>query len=345
MEQEVEFTRPGAVRLVPFEAGQPSTGEVLVTTTFSGISAGTELGAFSGTNPYLNKCWDERRRLFVEGTASHPYPVRGWGYEEVGRVTQLGPGVDDGLLGVPVWGIWGHRSAAVLPAANLRGHQLAAEVDPVCGVFARPGAVAMNALLDADAHPGETMVIFGQGVIGLLLTALASAAGVRVMAVDPSPTRLRLAERFGADTVMAEPSSAAEVVRSLTGDRGADVAVEISGNYRALGEAIRCVGLHGLVVVASFYQGEVRGLNLGEEFHHNRVRLVSSQVGAVKPSISHKWTRERLHKHFMSLVNSHQLDPSPLVTHRIAASECQAAYDLLSAGEPDVFQVVLQFAG
>ena len=60
-----------------------------IATLYSGISAGTELTAYRGSNPYLNKKWDEDRRLFVDGSTSFAYPVDGWGYEEVGEVVEV----------------------------------------------------------------------------------------------------------------------------------------------------------------------------------------------------------------------------------------------------------------
>src|ERR1700728_2412402 len=101
-------------------APEPGPGEVLVSTLSSGISAGTELTAFTGTNPYLHRHWDERRRLFVDGAPTFPYPLRGWGYEEVGQVTEAGPGTATDLIGATVWGIWGHRSGGILPVDTAR---------------------------------------------------------------------------------------------------------------------------------------------------------------------------------------------------------------------------------
>ena len=341
--KELEFSGPGTVRLVPMPAPRPNRGEALVTTLYSGISAGTELTAFAGTNPYLHRRWDPERRLFRAGEPTFPYPLRGWGYEEVGQVTDVGEGVDRDLIGAAVWGIWGHKSAATLPEATVRQQRLGPEVPPVCGVFARPAAVALNALLDADPRLGEMLVIFGQGVIGLLLTALAASAGANVVAVDPIPQRLTLARQFGAAMVVSEPAEAAETVRDLTGNRGAPAAVDVSGNPAALHEAIRSVGLNGLVVAAGFYQGAMDALRLGEEFHHNRVRLVSSQIGAVAPALSNRWDTGRLHQDVMARITDGRLDPAPLVTHRFPAERSQAAYDLLNSGDPGVLQVVLEF--
>jgi 2-desacetyl-2-hydroxyethyl bacteriochlorophyllide A dehydrogenase len=341
--RQVEFTSPGKVRLVPMQVREPGEGEVLVSTIYSGISAGTELTAFTGTNPYLHRQWDPVRRLFAEGKPTFPYPLHGWGYEEVGRVTAVGPGVSSDLTGRVVWGIWGHCEAGILPEATARQQLLGDQVSPLCGVFARAGAVALNALLDAGPRLDETLVVFGQGVIGLLLTALASASGARVVAVDPIPERLNLARHFGATVVISDPATAAERVRDLTGNRGAPVAVDVSGSAAALNEAIRTVGLNGTVVAAGFYQGAMSAVRLGEEFHHNRVRLLSSQIGGVDPALSGWWDRSQLHQNVMARISDGRLDPTPLVSHEIPVTECQSAFELLTAGDPSVLQVVLKF--
>ena len=115
---------------------------------------------------------------------------------------------------------------------------------PLCGVFARIGAVALNAVLDADVHVGETVAVFGQGVPGLLATQLARLNGGTVVAVDRLPRRLELAQSLGAATIVdATTSSAAETIKRLTGGRGADVVIELTGLERgaARGDSLGCV--------------------------------------------------------------------------------------------------------
>ena len=60
----------------------------------------------------------------------------------------------------------------------------------------------------------------------------------------------------------------------------------MTGNYRALHEAIRSVAYSSRVCAAGFMQGEGLGLRLGEEFHHNRVQVVCSQISGVAPACS-----------------------------------------------------------
>ena len=77
------------------------------------------------------------------------------------------------------------------------------------------------------------------------------------------------------------------------GSEGIPVALECTGSTSALNEAIRVVKRRGLVVAAGFYQGEGRGLLLGDEFHHNGVRVLCGQIGNVHPTLSWPELRAR----------------------------------------------------
>jgi threonine dehydrogenase-like Zn-dependent dehydrogenase len=217
--------------------------------------------------------------------------------------------------------------------------------DPLHGVFARVGAVALNAVLAADLHLGERVAVFGQGVIGLLATRLARLSGADVVAVDGLPHRLALARAMGAgDVVPADaPGGAGDAVRVLTGDVGVDVAVELSGSYRALHEAVRSVVADGRVVAAGFYQGGGEHLRLGEEFHHNRVSIVASQIGSTPVALGPRWDRARLVRVFMAQVAAGTVDVGSLVTDVVAAGDVADAFARLDRGSAQTLQVVLRF--
>jgi 2-desacetyl-2-hydroxyethyl bacteriochlorophyllide A dehydrogenase len=319
-----------------------------VHTHYSGVSAGTELTAYRGTNPYLTRRWDAEERIFRDGAAGIEYPVVGWGYSEVGEVTEVSPELA-GTPGLPsvgdeVWGIWGHRSEGIVPVERMIGHTLPAGVENLAGTFARVGAIAYNAVLAADIHLAEDVAVFGQGVIGLLATRLAQLSGARVTAVDALEGRLATARSYGATTTLdARSGTVAEAIRDATGGRGADVAIEISGVYPALHEAIRSVTLGGRVVASGFYQGDGTGLRLGDEFHHNRVQLVSSQIGGVPPQLSARWSVERLQQTFLALVAEDKVDVTSLVTHVIPVKDAAEAYVQLDERPADALQIVLEF--
>lgn len=319
--------------------------DVLVRTLFSGISTGTELTAYRGSNPYLHKRWDAGQRLFVADGAPHfAYPLIGWGYEEVGEVLAVGSAVSDIAIGQRIYGAWGHRSHAVLSAEQARTHPLPPQIEPILGVFARIGAIALNGILDAQINLGETVAVFGLGVVGQLAAQLARLSGAEVIGVDLHATRLELAQRLGTATVLsADAGHVAERIKALTQGRGADVCIEASGSTAALHEAIRACAYASRVVTLGFFQGEARGLWLGEEFHHNRITLVCSQIGGVRPELSHRWDRLRLESTFMRLLAEGRIQAQPLITHVVPVEQAAALFALLDRHPETALQTVLAF--
>jgi 2-desacetyl-2-hydroxyethyl bacteriochlorophyllide A dehydrogenase len=340
----VRVSGPRIVELVEYQDPPLAPHEVRLHTLFSGISAGTELAAYRGSHPHLSKHWDTARRLFTEDRPGLGYPVEGWGYEEVGTVAEVGPEVDRVARGDVIWGSWGHRSTSVLRHTTAAGRVLPREVDPMVGIFSHIGAVALNAVLDADIHLGEVVAVFGQGVPGLIVTQLARLSGATVIAVDRIPSRLALARTVGAShTIDATRQRAGEQVKLLTDGRGADVSIEITGSYRALHEAIRSTAYNARVVTAGFFQGEGAGLALGEEFHHNRIQLVCSQVASVSPRFGDRWDRDRLQRTVMGLAARGQLDLGALVTHVISVEEAASAFAILDRQPDQALQILLKF--
>jgi 2-desacetyl-2-hydroxyethyl bacteriochlorophyllide A dehydrogenase len=339
----VELTAPRVVLVRGYPTPEPGPGEVRVRTLYSGISAGTELAIYRGTNPYLEKQWDAEASLFLPGHSTFHYPVDVWGYSEVGEIDVLDEGTTELEVGGVVWGAWCHRSHAMVPAAKLLSHVLPPGLDPMVGTFDRVGAVALNAVLASGACIGETVVVFGLGVIGLLTTQLLIAQGVDVIAIDTVLHRLELARKFGATPLSAENGDLALAVRDLTQGRGADRVIELTGAYPALHQAIRVAGIGGTVIAAGFYQGPATALALGEEFHHNRVTLVSSQIGSLPLALRDRWSRERLYQTVIRLCALGRLDPLPLVSHVVPATRAAEAYELLDRAPVDVLQVILDF--
>ena len=340
----VSFTAPRTVEVVHEDPPVLGAGDVRIRTLYSGISAGTELTAYRGSNPHLTKRWDPDERLFVDGATSVEYPVNGWGYEEVGEVVEVGGSVTAVHVGDRIWGIWGHRSETVQAEEWAAARILPVGSDPRVGIFSQIGAIALNVILDADIHVGETVAVFGLGVPGQIVAQLARLNGARVIAVDGIAGRRELARRLGAHEVLdAGAGSVAEAIRILTGGRGADVCLEVTGNYRALHEAIRAVAYSSRVVAAGFMQGEAAGLRLGEEFHHNRVSLISSQISGVAPALQHRWDRYRLAATAVALAVDGRLDVTSLISHELPLSQAGEAFRMLDEQPQDALQVVLAF--
>jgi 2-desacetyl-2-hydroxyethyl bacteriochlorophyllide A dehydrogenase len=344
MGSTVSFAAPRVVKVIPEPQEELVAGHVRIRTLYSGISAGTELTAYRGSNPYLNKQWDQQRRLFVNGASTMEYPVNGWGYEEVGEVVEVADDVTRVSVGDRIWGTWGHRSDKVQTEEYAAERILSPTADSRIGIFSQIGAIALNVILDADIHVGETVAVFGLGVPGQIVAQLAKLNGARVIGVDGIAARRQLATELGADLVVdPRDGEVAEYVKSVTDGRGADVCLEVSGNYAALHEAIRSVAYSSRVCAAGFMQGEGAGLRLGEEFHHNRVQVVSSQISGVAPALQHRWDRYRLTKTAIDLATDGRLKVLDLISHELPSADAASAFAMLDERPQEALQVILNF--
>ena len=115
----VRFEGPRQATIATYDEPELGPGEVRLRTLYSGISAGTELTAYRGSNPYLTKNWNEDDAP-LRADADRPsfsYPIDGWGYEEVGEVAEVGADVTGVAVGDVIYGTWGHRSTTSCTAA------------------------------------------------------------------------------------------------------------------------------------------------------------------------------------------------------------------------------------
>lgn len=234
-----------------------------------------------------------------------PFPVK-YGYCAVGRV-EAG---FEALLGRTVFALHPHQDRFVAPVAALT---LVPEAVPAKrATLAANMETALNALWDANAGPGDRIVIIGAGVVGLLLAALAARLpGADVTVVDVVSERRLVASRLGVS--FAEPDTA---------PTDADVVIHTSGTAKGLAKALRCCGMEAVLVEASWYGDAEVAVRLGEDFHSRRIRLVSSQVGQVSPSRRPRWTPARRLAKALALLADDRLDS--LVADEIAFEELPA---------------------
>jgi 2-desacetyl-2-hydroxyethyl bacteriochlorophyllide A dehydrogenase len=346
MGQVAVFTEPRRLPIQEVEDLPLAENEVRLRTLYSGISAGTELTAYRGSNPYLHKRWDTGRRLFVPDTeTSMHFPVVGFGYEECGEVVELGSGVTRVKRGDVVYGIWGHRTHHVVTEEYAAGRLQPPGLDPILGIFSQMGAISLNGVLDAAIRIGETVVVFGLGTPGQIVAQLAKHSGAHVVGVDPIQLRREMACDLGAVDVVLSPAdgNVAERVRAITDKRGADVCIEASGAYPALQEAIRTAAYSAKVVSMGFFQGQGQALYLGEEFHHNRVNVVCSQIAGVSPELTYRWNTARLVRTVMTLQALGVLNLRPIITHVLPFSAAAEAFRICDMEPETAVQVVLDF--
>lgn len=346
MPQELHVIGPRQLKLRLYQEPLLGPDEVRAEAILSGISHGTELNLYRGTSPFHQKRFDPDLRLFVPSDEVATYPKR-LGYEWVGQVTAIGEQVEAFQIGDLVHLPQAHRQTQVFTAGQTTQfgvlEPLPLGMTPDQAVMISLAGVALQAIHDAHIKLGDHVVIFGLGCIGLLALQLARLDGAtRVVAVDPLPRRRAMAESLGADQVL-DPN-AVDVALEIKRTSIPDIAIDVSGHYPALNEAIRSVGMGGTIVAAGYYQGGGTALHLGEEWHHNRVTMVSSMgVWGASHRDHPLWDRARVHRTAAHLLASGQLRTDDFITHRIPFAQAAEAYDLIDHHPEETVKVVLAY--
>ena len=345
---------PRTLRLREEDAPKPAAREVRVRALVSGISHGTELSLYRGSSAFADREFDRELRAFVKPDPPRPtYPVR-LGYSLVGVVEEVGDAVTELAPGDRVHAGVPHREDALvdLDAAARSTYplvRLPAGDPPPWALFVSLGAVALVATHDAAVKLGDHVAVIGLGAIGLLLVQMARLAGAaRVTAVDPVRIRRELALELGAhaavDPASAQDGAGAAIKRA--GGRGLDVAIETSGAAAGLHDAIAAAGLGGRVVTVGFYQGGAGAVRLGEEWHHNRLDMVSSMGAWGAPHRAHPaWDRPRVMQTVVDLLAAGAVRVDGLPVRRFSFEQAAEAYRWLDANPNEAVKVALTYDG
>jgi threonine dehydrogenase-like Zn-dependent dehydrogenase len=358
--EQVYFEGPYQAACREVELPPPGRGEVLLRSLLSAISHGTEMNVYRVLAPQWSQHYDRDLRLFLrqEGGASWDYPLA-YGYACVGVVEAAGEDLDPALVGRRAFCYRPHQAAHVLPVDQLVPiGDLPAEK----GIFFANANTALNGVLDATLHYGDEVTVFGQGVIGLdatlhygdevtvfgqgvigqILAQICKASGCRVVVVDGLTRRLQFARGWGADVTINpnEVDDVALAVREVTERRGADTVFDVTGNPRALHEAIRTAAPDCQVVAISWYGKPASDLVLSGEFHHNRVHIRSSQVGRINPLLVN-WSLERRGRTALDLL--WRLKVEEMITARFRPEQAAEAYRAVDQGEDPPLQAVFTY--
>ena len=238
--------------------------QVLARTLASGISRGTERLVLAGKVPE-NQHGVMRCPLQA---GEFPFPVK-YGYSAVAHVVE-GPA---DAQGTRVFCLHPHQDIFLAPAA-----MCAPVPDAVPDRRAVLGAnmeTALNILWDAQPLPGERALVIGAGVVGLLVAyLLARIPAMAVTIIDPDASRRSIAEKLGASFAAPEAAPSEQ-----------ELIIHASANPAGLRQALQCAAFEARIIEASWFGAQDVALPLGEAFHSRRLRLISSQVGAVAPAM------------------------------------------------------------
>lgn len=341
--REFVLTAPYQIDFREVDEPALKPGEVRVRAIVSGIKHGTEMTLYRGQTPFLTRQFDPDYRMFVSQNSHSLYPLN-LGSWLVGEIIEIGSAVTRFQLGDKVHGAMPHRPRNVIAADEV--FPLPAALQPEDALFTDPAIFALAAIHDAQIKLGDRIAIFGMGALGLLAVQLARMSGAEmVIAVDTIDERLALASAFGAheviDAALGDPAVA---IKNLTGKKGVDVAIDISGAYAALHAAIRCIQVCGRVVSASYYSGTCQ-LDLGAEWHHNRPTFVSSMPVWGNPHRCYPlWDTNRIVQTVLRMLETGRLQTRPMIGRRFPYTEAPQAYRFIDQQPEAGVKTLLDYA-
>jgi threonine dehydrogenase-like Zn-dependent dehydrogenase len=288
----------------------------------------------------------------------------------VGTVVEVGPEATRFRIGDRVFGHFPIRETQTVDesAADL----LPEGLSPEAALCLDPLVMAL-AMRDAGMKLGDRVAIFGLGAIGLIAVQLAKIAGADwVVAVDPLAKRRELALQFGADVALDPRENDGDVgmtIRRLTGPEpdlltpraqtritggylerptqtgnlGVDIAVETSGSIPALQQAIRATRFGGTICMVSFYGRDASGLYLGDEFHVNRLNLISVRAETLPMRDAPVWDLRRLVDLALSWLVSGRVRTEGIISPIVPFAEAAEAYRAIDEHPEESIKLGIRF--
>lgn len=329
MRHTLTFTAPRQVELREEPLPPLGAEDVLVQTVCSAISAGSELLIYRGQFP--RELADSHDAL----SSGLKYPLA-YGYACVGRVIETGPRVDPEWVGRFVFSFQPHtthfiaRPKALLPISE--------GIAPEAACFLPNMETAVNLVQDAAPILGERVLVLGQGVIGLLTSALLTEFPLGcLVTADHFEVRRKALSLRSFDS--SQPDFH-DQVRAYLPD-GADLTLEVSGAPSALDNAIVLTRFSGRIVIGSWYGEKRAALDLGGAFHRSRIQLISSQVSTIAPELSARWDKSRRFEvAWQALARIH---PERWITQRFPLDRAAEAYRLLDERPHETIQVMFHY--
>ena len=280
-----------------------------------------------------------------------PLPL---GYCNVGRVAALGAGVSDFKIGQRVVSN-GHHAEAVSVPMNLCA-RVPDDVSDELAAFTVLGAIGLQGIRLAQPTLGETVVVTGLGLIGLMAVQLLRAQGCRVLGIDYDADKLALARQFGAEVVdLSAGQDPVSVATAFSRERGVDavlITAATKSNEPVHQAAQMCrkrgrivlVGVTGLELSrADFYEKEL-SFQVSCSYGPGRYDPSYEEQGVDYPIGFVRWTEQRNFEAVLDMMADGRLDVAPLISHRFSIDEAEKAYEVVAGSEPSL-GILLSYPG
>ncbi len=220
-----------------------------------------------------------------------------------------------------------------LPAINVDHGtwEIPEEVDFDDATFVEPLGCVLRGQRIADIRPGQSVLVLGSGISGLLHVHLARALGAgTVVATDLSEFRLDAARRFGADHVLHAGQDVPAVFKELNGGMGADVIIVCTGATKAIEQAMNTVERGGTVLFFAPTMGnDTVPLSINDVFWRRDVTFTTTYAASPADCAG-----------ALELIRSERVNVKDMITHRFALEDTEEGFKLVSEGDESIKVII-----
>ncbi|MCD6405755.1 MAG: zinc-binding alcohol dehydrogenase [Planctomycetes bacterium] len=329
----VVFTEPEKVVIENRPVPEPGEGQVLVKTRRSLISTGTELTILAGK--YLKgSAWDDYGKFpFVPG------------YDNVGDVLKVGPGVDESLVGKRISSFGTHSLYAAVSITETR--PIRDDVPDDLATFGTISDIVYNGVRRGLPEWGESAIVYGVGLLGQMAVRCLLFAGVKpVFAVDISSERLALLPKHKR-VVPINPKEAnvRETVERLTKGRMADIVYEVTGAPALIPQEFEALKRQGRLVLLSSPSGPTKFFDFHDLCNAPSYTIIGAHASS-SPAVAtpyNQWTRPRNTELFFDMIVDGDIDMESCISHREPYTEAPELYAMLLKDRSKAMGVILQW--
>ena len=360
MRQILQSLATGQTELVEVPCPAVSSGQLLIQSRVSLVSAGTErmLVEFGKANllEKIRQQPDKVRQVIdkvktdgllptmaaVKSKLDQPIPL---GYCNVGTVIEVGSGVEGFQVGDRVVSNGPHAEMVCVPK-NLCA-RIPDDVADDAAAFTVLGSIGLQGVRLAQPTLGEAFVVSGLGLIGLVTVQLLRAHGCRVLGLDFSAARLELAQKMGAETFNLNHGDPIAAANKFSRGRGVDgvLITASTDSDEPVHQAAQMCRRRGRIVLvgvvgmklsrADFYEKEL-SFQVSCSYGPGRYDESYEQRGIDYPAGYVRWTEQRNFEAMLDMMSAGSVDPTPLITHRFDVESAVDAYDLISSKQPSL---------
>jgi 2-desacetyl-2-hydroxyethyl bacteriochlorophyllide A dehydrogenase len=315
--RQIVFTSPGRAELVEVDFPALEADKILVETEYTLVSAGTERDALLG-----------------RPNTAHEFPAR-LGYCGTGVVRETGGAVRNFTKGDRVLVYHGYHASF----CSVREEQLTKVEDhaipSIEAAFVIIAAMSLGGLRKTRMEIGESVLVMGQGILGILATQLARlGGGIPVIAADIREDRRKLALETGADRAFSpDDPDFAGMVREAAGGKGVNAVIEVTGVSKAMKQALECCAPMARVALLGCTRVSDCPIDYYQLVHKPGVSLIGAHnfVRPKSESYPHHWTNQDDCKTLLRMIGAKRLRIRPLISEIHPPGDAPEVYRRLTS--------------